>query len=77
MKVSHECPISILKQSLGFCDYQYCLVHLTKTHPDYYNHYKSVRTVYNQELLLDNSIFELGKAFDSQEFYKSALDLQH
>ena len=76
MKVSHECPISILKQSLGFCDYQYCLVHLTKTHPDYYNHYKSVRTVYNQELLLDNSIFELGKAFDSQEFYKSALDLQ-
>ena len=76
MKVSHECPISILPQSYGFCDYQYCLVHLTKIHPEYYDHYKAVRKTYNHELLLDNSIFELGKAFDPQEFYESALDLQ-
>jgi len=76
MKVSHECPISILQQSLCFCDYDYCLVHLTKQYPDYYNFYKASRQTYNRELLLDNSIFELGKAFDPEEFYKAALDLQ-
>ena len=76
MKVSHESPISILEQSKTYNDFDYCLVHLIKEHKKYYDFFKSARSVYNREVLLDNSIFELGKAFDPQEFYKAALDLQ-
>jgi len=76
MKVSHECPISLLKQSQQFNDFDYCLIHLLDQHPAYKDYYSSARNIYNREVLLDNSIFELGKAFDSEEFYKSALELQ-
>lgn len=67
MKVSHECPISLLKDSRGWNDYDYALVHLFEQYPDYYEFFveslKKGRTV-----LLDNSIFELGIAFDSKKF---------
>ena len=67
MLISHEVPINLLQHSLTFNDYNYCLVHLLETHPEYKNFYKS-STDNNKELLLDNSIFELGKAFDPKKF---------
>lgn len=67
MLISHEVPISLLPKSLDFNDYNYCLVHLLETHPSYKIFYKQSR-VHNKELLLDNSIFELGKAFDADKF---------
>ena len=76
MKVSHEIPISLLNESRNFNDFDYCLVHLLSQHKEYYNFYKGARSTYNREILLDNSIFELGKAFESKNFYEAVLDIQ-
>lgn len=76
MLVSHESPICLLEESRKYNDYDYALIHLFEQIPEYYNFFKESlkqgRIVY-----LDNSIFELGKAFDStkfanicEEFYK-------
>lgn len=67
IKISHETPISLLEESLTFNDYNYCLVHLFETHPEYYNFYRRC-VLEGKEVLLDNSIFELSKAFESKRF---------
>jgi hypothetical protein len=67
MLVSHESPISILDHSRHYNDYEYALVHLFETHPKYYNFFKTSLTL-GREVMLDNSIFELGTAFDSDKF---------
>ena len=82
MKVSHESPISLLEFSKTYNDFDYCLVHLLHHNtgsPEqlkYYNFYKFNRSLEDREVLLDNSIFELGKSFDPEQFYKSTLDIQ-
>ena len=76
MKVSHETPISLLDVSRQYNDFDYCLVHLLDQYPEYKQFYETARTAYDREVLLDNSIFELGKAFDSQQFYESTLDIE-
>lgn len=76
MKVSHESPISILNDSRMYNDFDYALVHLFETHPAYYEYFKSARDLYDREVLLDNSIFELGKAFDTDKFLAAAIDLK-
>lgn len=76
MKVSHESPISILEQSQLYNDYDYALVHLFDKFPTYRHYFKAAREHYNREVLLDNSIFELGKAFDSDLFFKETMWLQ-
>lgn len=75
MKVSHETPISLLDYSKEYNDFDYCLVHLLDQHSAYKDFYVASRNIYNRELLLDNSIFELGKAFDSEKFYLATLQL--
>ncbi len=64
IEVSHESPISILDKSLEYNDYAYALVHLFETHPDYYNFFKNLVDENKCSVLLDNSIFELGKSFN-------------
>jgi hypothetical protein len=76
IKVSHESPISILQTSTLYNDFDYALVHLFETHPKYYQYFKTARDVYNREVLLDNSIFELGHAFDSDKFLAATLDIK-
>ena len=82
MKVSHETPVSLLEYSKTYNDFDYCLVHLLHENVgspqqlDYYSFYKFGRTLHNREVLLDNSIFELGKAFDPVQFHKSVLDIE-
>lgn len=76
MKVSHESPVSILDISRSYNDFDYALVHLFEEQPEYYKYFKSARETYNREVLLDNSIFELGKSFDPDKYHKAALDLQ-
>jgi hypothetical protein len=44
------------------------LVHLFETHPKYYEHFYNCTHHWNIETLLDNSIFELKKAFDPDKF---------
>jgi hypothetical protein len=67
MLISHETPISLLDTSRGYNDYDYCLVHLLPEHKEYFNFYKESVDM-GRHVLLDNSIFELGEAYDSKEF---------
>lgn len=68
IEVSHESPISMLERSLKYNDYGYALVHLFETHPKYYEFYKKLTSVTDTPVLLDNSIFELKKAFDPKRY---------
>lgn len=74
MKISHETPIELLDAFTSVNDYDYALIHLMKI-PAYRKYFtnalKSGRLVY-----LDNSVFELGVAFDIDEFVKEALKLE-
>jgi len=68
IEVSHESPISILEQSLTYNDYAYALVHLFETYPEYYEFFKRTRELSDTPVLLDNSIFELKKAFNPKKY---------
>ena len=69
IEVSHESPISMLGTD-DYNDYGYALVHLFETHPEYYKHYKNLRNLTTTPVLLDNSIFELGKSFEPKKYVK-------
>ena len=66
--VSHESPISILQKSKTYNDFDYALVHLFDTHPTYFQFFKDSLRIYNRQVLLDNSLFELGKAFEASRY---------
>ncbi len=66
-QISHEVPLSLLEDSLEFNDYQYCLVHLLEISPKYHAHFREC-VQKGVKVLLDNSLFELGKAFDEERF---------
>ncbi len=74
MLVSHESPISILDASQSYNDYDYALVHLFETHPEYYKFFKRSLAA-GREVLLDNSISELGESFDPNKYRKDAEEL--
>lgn len=66
--VSHECPISLLHLSLRWNDYDYCLVHLLEDYPEYRKFFERSLNEENRVVILDNSIFELGQAFQIDKF---------
>lgn len=68
IEVSHESPIDILPLASEYNDYGYALVHLFETHSKYYEWYKNMREKSDTPVLLDNSIFELGKSFDPKKY---------
>lgn len=66
-QISHEVPLSLLEKSREFNDYDYALVHLCKEYSQYKQFFiNSLRM--GRKVILDNSIFELGEAFDAGEF---------
>jgi hypothetical protein len=74
--VSHESPLCLLSESRQYNDFDYALVHLFDEHPEYLQFFKDSINVYNRDVLLDNSLFELGKAFDSRLYMKRAEELK-
>lgn len=67
IKISHEVPLCLLEQSREFNDYDYALVHLFPKYKEYFKFYlKSVKM--GRHVLLDNSIFELGRAYNAEEY---------
>lgn len=68
IEVSHESPLQFLEQSLTYNDYDYALVHLFETHPEYYKFFEESVLRRNRKVYLDNSIFELGESFDSNKY---------
>lgn len=75
IRVAHEAPISLLQRVQEVTDYDYALVHLFETHPQYFEFFKQSRQQ-GRDILLDNSLFELGVAFDSAKFVQWIEKLQ-
>jgi len=75
MKISHEVPKELFEESLQFNDYDYALVHLFDEDPEYLQFYKNC-VKNNRHVILDNSIFELGEAYDNESFAKWVKELQ-
>jgi hypothetical protein len=64
----------MLEQSRTYNDYDYCLVHLLPEYEQYKDFFfESVKQ--GRHTLLDNSIFELGQAYDSEKFAQWVVDL--
>ena len=74
MMISHECPKALFENSLDFNDYDYALVHLFDEDPEYLAFYKKC-VKQGRHVLLDNSIFELGTAYDNDSFAKWVTEL--
>lgn len=60
----------MLEESLGYNDYDYALVHLFDKNKEYYQFFHDSINLRGRDVLLDNSIFELKKAFDADKFAK-------
>jgi len=65
----------MIDTSYAYNCYDYALVHLLPQHEKYKNFYKKSAEI-GRHVLLDNSIFELGEAYDSVEFAKWVVDLK-
>lgn len=78
MKIAHEAPLSFASKVQKITDYDYCLVHLTDDPilgEEYTRFFKDALKK-KREVLLDNSIFELGVAFDKRKFLEKILDIK-
>lgn len=67
IRIAHEAPKSIFKKVQECTDYDYALVHLFEEDPAYYQKFQEA-LIKGREVILDNSIFELGEAFDMGKF---------
>ena len=63
MKVSHEVPRCLLTASPEFNDYDYCLPHLLDIDEDYKQYFINARDT-GRYVIMDNSLHELGEAYD-------------
>ena len=75
IKVSHEVPKCLLKASLEFNDYQYCLPHLLDQDTAYRKHFYDFKKS-GGYIIMDNSLHELGEAYDHERlmFWVSELE---
>jgi len=67
MRVAHEAPLCIFDVVQEQTDYDYALVHLFEENVDYFNKFKQA-VEKGRHVILDNSVFELEEAFDSDRF---------
>ena len=65
--ISHEVPLEMMPASRWFNDYDYALVHLFENHPEYLKFYEESLRM-GRMVILDNSLYELGKAFDPDKY---------
>jgi len=64
-KVSHELPINMLDKSFEINDYEYCLPHLLDQNEKYKEHFLYAKEA-GSYIIMDNSLHELGKAYDTK-----------
>lgn len=67
IKRYHEAPKCIFNKVQQYTDGDYALVHLFETDPEYLNMFKKALAD-GRDVILDNSIFELGTSFDHDRF---------
>lgn len=75
IKTYHEAPKSIFKDVQSMTDGDYALVHLFETDQEYFNMFKQA-VADGRDVILDNSVFELGVAFDSDRYAEWVRALQ-
>ena len=75
IKIAHESPLCIMSEVRELTDYCYALVHLFEECDEYYEYFLESKKK-GRKVLLDNSIFELGTAFDSDKFSEWVLKLE-
>ena len=63
MKVSHEVPRCLLLASQEFNDYDYCLPHLLDKDEEYKQYFINAKKE-GRYIIMDNSLHELGKAYN-------------
>ena len=62
-KISHEVPRCLLTASPEFNDYDYCLPHLLDIDEEYKQYFINARDK-GRYVIMDNSLHELGEAYD-------------
>lgn len=67
MKIFHEAPKALFEDVQLNTDGDYALVHLLDSDPEYLALFKEAVDA-GREVILDNSIFELGEAFNAEKF---------
>ena len=75
VKVSHEVPLCLLEDSLKFNDYQYNLPHLMDEEPGYAEFFIEYKKN-GGYIIMDNSLHELGHAYDSDRLIHWINELQ-
>jgi len=68
MKVSHEAPIPFMSQMRPYLDYDYCLPHLLDSSNEYFNYFQESKKL-KRYIIMDNSLHELGKPYDSERLW--------
>jgi hypothetical protein len=68
MKIFHECPLAIFDMVQELTDGDYCLVHLMDENEEYRDKFIECRDR-DYNMILDNSIFELGEAYDAERYH--------
>ncbi len=76
VKISHEVPMCLLEKSKYFNDYQYALVHLLEENDEYREHFLSYRKEKRSYIILDNSLHELGEAYNDSGLLKWVEELR-
>lgn len=67
IKVAHEAPITAFHDVQSYTDIDYALVHLIEENPKYRKLFEEA-IAKGREVILDNSIFELGESFDEEKY---------
>ena len=67
IKIAHEAPLDMFSDIQVRTDYDYALVHLFEENDEYWEVFKQAK-LKGREIILDNSIFELGEAFSADKF---------
>jgi hypothetical protein len=75
VKIYHEAPISIFNAVQRLTDGDYALVHLFESNIIYFRMFKDA-VINGREVILDNSIFELGESFDGDTYFNWIEKLQ-
>ncbi len=65
LKISHEVPRCLLTASPEFNDYDYCLPHLLDQDEEYKQYFIDARDK-GRYVIMDNSLHELGKAYNHE-----------
>ena len=76
VKVSHEVPMCLLEKSKYLNDYQYALGHLLEENDEYREHFLSYRKEKRSYIILDNSLHELGEAYNDSGLLKWVEELR-